>query len=498
MFRNIRKFSNLLSKIAPATAVVFMAACSVGPNYKRPVVNVPTAYRSPSEPDPALPPPLLAATATPAPVPAAATTANTNASTVTSIGEEKWWDVFQDEQLQGLIRTALKNNYDVRIAATRVLQAQAQLGITRADQFPTLTGGGNVSSVRNPTIGPIPAYEITLGEVTASASWNVDFWGRYRRATEAARATLLANEWAQRAVISTLVADVASSYFQLRQLDRQLEISKSTLASRQDSLNLTKTLEEHGINSLLDVRQSEQLVYTAGAEIPDLERQIEQQENAISILLGNDPGQIPRGLKLTEQPHSPEVPVGLPSALLERRPDIREAEQNLVAANAQIGVARAAYFPQISLTGSAGYESAKLTDLFQGPAGVWTLAGSLVQPIFEGGRLKSGVNLAEAQHEQLLLTYEQTIQGAFRDVSNALIAYQKYREFRIQEQQLVDSAQDAAHLSEIRFKAGTADYLEVLTNETNSFSAELNLAQAQGNELIALVQLYQALGGGWN
>ncbi|MGB2669028.1 MAG: efflux transporter outer membrane subunit [Candidatus Acidiferrum sp.] len=498
MFRNIRKFSNLLSKIAPATAVVFMAACSVGPNYKRPVVNVPTAYRSPSEPDPALPPPLLAATATPAPVPAAATTANTNASTVTSIGEEKWWDVFQDEQLQGLIRTALKNNYDVRIAATRVLQAQAQLGITRADQFPTLTGGGNVSSVRNPTIGPIPAYEITLGEVTASASWNVDFWGRYRRATEAARATLLANEWAQRAVISTLVADVASSYFQLRQLDRQLEISKSTLASRQDSLNLTKTLEEHGINSLLDVRQSEQLVYTAGAEIPDLERQIEQQENAISILLGNNPGQIPRGLKLTEQPHSPEVPVGLPSALLERRPDIREAEQNLVAANAQIGVARAAYFPQISLTGSAGYESAKLTDLFQGPAGVWTLAGSLVQPIFEGGRLKSGVNLAEAQHEQLLLTYEQTIQGAFRDVSNALIAYQKYREFRIQEQQLVDSAQDAAHLSEIRFKAGTADYLEVLTNETNSFSAELNLAQAQGNELIALVQLYQALGGGWN
>jgi outer membrane protein, multidrug efflux system len=498
MFRNIRKFSHLLSKIAPVTTVVvFMAACTVGPNYKRPAVNVPTAYRGPGEPDPTLPQPQPAA-ATPAPPPAAATTANTNASTVTSIGDEKWWDVFQDKELQDLIRTALKNNYDVRIAATRVLQAQAQLGITRADQFPTLTGGGNISSVRNPTIGPIPAYEITLGEVAASASWNVDFWGRYRRATEAARATLLANEWAQRAVIATLVANVASSYFQLRQLDRQLEISKSTLASRADSLNLTKTLEEHGISTLLDVRQSEQLVYTAGAEIPDLERQIQQQENAISILLGNNPGQIPRGLKLTEQPHSPEVPVGLPSALLERRPDIREAEQNLVAANAQIGVARAAYFPQISLTGSAGYESAKLTDLFQGPAGVWTLAGSLVQPIFEGGRLKSGVNLAEAQHEQLLLTYQQTIQGAFRDVSNALIAYQKYREFRIQEQQLVDSAQDAAHLSEIRFKAGTADYLEVLTNETNSFSAELNLAQAEGNELIALVELYQALGGGWN
>ena len=296
MFRNIRKFSNLLSKIGPVTAVVFMAACSVGPNYKRPAVNVPTAYRGPSEPDPTLPQP-QPATVPPAAAPAAPATTNTNASTVTSIGDEKWWDVFQDKELQDLIRTALKNNYDVRIAATRVLQAQAQLGITRADQFPTLTGGGNVTSVRNPTIGPIPSYEITLGEVAASATWNVDFWGRYRRATEGARATLLANEWAQRAVISTLVADVASSYFQLRQLDRQLEISKSTLASREDSLNLTKTLEEHGINSLLDVRQSEQLVYTAGAEIPDLERQIQQQENAISILLGNNPGQIPAWLE---------------------------------------------------------------------------------------------------------------------------------------------------------------------------------------------------------
>jgi len=269
------------------------------------------------------------------------------------------------------------------------------------------------------------------------------------------------------------------------------------LSSRQDSLELTKTLEQHGINTLLDVRQSEQLVYTAASEVPDLERQIAQQENAISILLGNNPGDIPRGLKLTEQPHAPEVPLGLPSALLERRPDIREAEQNLIAANAQIGVARSAYFPQISLTANAGFESAALTNLFTGPAGVWTIAGTLTQPIFEGGRLKSGVRLAEAQHEQLLLTYQQAIQGAFRDVSNALVAYRKNREFRIQQQNLVESARDAARLSELRFKAGSTDYLEVLTNETNSFSAELALAQAQGNELNALVQLYQALGGGW-
>ncbi len=248
---------------------------------------------------------------------------------------------------------------------------------------------------------------------------------------------------------------------------------------------------------MLDVRQSEQLLYTAATEIPDFERQIAQQENAISILLGNNPGDVPRGLKLTEQPHAPQVPVGLPSSLLERRPDIRAAEANLIAANAQIGVARAAYFPQVSLTGIAGYESPALTGLFTGPAGVWNLAASLTQPIFEGGRLKSNVRLTEAERDQMVLTYQQTIQGAFRDVSNALVGYRKEQEFTAQQRSLFESAQDAARLSEVRFKAGTTDYLEALTNETNSLSAELGLAQAQGNQLIALVQLYQALGGGW-
>jgi multidrug efflux system outer membrane protein len=471
--------------LSSAVAIIFLASCSVGPNYKRPSADVPAMYRG--------------ATAAPTIDSSANPPANGGATNnpVASLGDEKWWEVFQDQELQNLIRTALKNNYDVRIAATRVFQARAQLGITRADQLPSLGVGGNITSIRNPTIGPIPSYELTNGQLTANAAWNLDFWGKYRRATEAARANLLANEWAQKAVMATLVADLASSYFQLRQLDLELEISKRTLNSRQDSLDLTKTLEQHGINSLLDVRQSEQLVYTAAAEVPDLERQIAQQENAISILLGKNPDDVPRGLKLTDEPHSPEVPVGLPSALLERRPDVREAEANLIAANAQIGVARAAYFPQISLTATAGYESSALTNLFSGPAGIWNMVGSFTQPIFEGGRLKSNVQLAEAQRDQLLLTYQQTIQGAFRDVSNALVAYRKYREFRIQQEHLVDSAQDAAHLSETRFKAGTADYLEVLTNETNSFSAELNLAQAQGNELTALVQLYQALGGGW-
>ena len=395
-----------------------------------------------------------------------------------------------------LIRTALKNNYDVRIAATRVLEAQAQLGITRADQLPTLSGGGNITSQQSPKLGPIPSYELTQGQVTASAAWDLDFWGKYRRATEAARANLLANEWAQKEVMATLVANVATAYFQLRQLDLELEISQRTLNSRKESLQLTQTLEQHGINSLLDVRQSEQLVYTAATEIPDLERQVAQQENAISILLGKNPGDIPRGLKLTEQPHAPEVPAGLPSALLERRPDIREAEAESGCRQRADRRRRAAYFPEISLTATAGYESPSLTNLFTGPAGLWNMAASLTQPIFEGGRLKNNVRLAQAQREQMVLTYQQTIQGAFRDVSNALIAYRKDQELRIQQQHLYESAQDAAQLSQVRFKAGTTDYLEVLTNETNAFSAELGLAQAQGNELIALVQLYQVFGRG--
>ena len=469
-------------------AMTGLVGCTVGPNYKRPAVDVPGTYRG--APTEALASPdskSEQAKAVP-PKPEAP---------VQSLGDEKWWDVFQDPELQGLIRTALKKNYDVRIAAARVLEARAQLGITRADQLPSLSAGGNVVSQQNPKLGPIPSYELTQGEVAASAAWNIDFWGKYRRATQAARANLLANEWTQKEVIATLVATLATFYFQLRQLDLELEIAKRTLSSRTDSLQLTQTLEQHGISSMLDVRQSEQLVYTAGTEVPDLERQIALQENAISILLGNNPGDVPRGLKLTEQPHAPEVPAGLPSMLLERRPDVREAEQNLIAANAQIGVARAAYFPQISLTGTAGYESPALTNLFTGPAGLWNLAASLTQPIFEGGRLKSNVRLTEAQREQTALSYQQTIQGAFRDVSNALVAYRKDREFRIQQERLLESAQDAAHLSEVRFKAGTTDYLEVLTNETNSFTAELGLAQAQGNELIALVQVYQALGGGW-
>jgi multidrug efflux system outer membrane protein len=414
-----------------------------------------------------------------------------------SYGDQKWWDVFQDKQLQDLIRTALQQNYDVRIAATRILQAQAQLGITRADQFPTISGGASALNERNPKTKLFRQYETSANQVDLSLAWELDFWGKYRRATESARATLFANQWAREAVVSTLVSDVATAYFQLRSLDLQLDISRRTLASRQDSLQLTQTLANGGATSLLDVRQAEQLVDTAAETIPDLERRIEQQENFLSTLLGNNPGPITRGMKLTDQPHAPDVPAGLPSTLLERRPDIREAEAELIAANAQIGVAKAAYFPQINLTADAGYQSSALTSLFTGPAGLWNFGGSLVQPIFTGGRIRSNVKFTEARQQEALLIYQQTIQQAFRGVSDSLVEYHKDREFRQYQQQLALSAQDAAHLSEMRYRGGASSYLEVLTNETNYFDAELGLAQAQLNELVGLVLIYRNLGGGW-
>jgi multidrug efflux system outer membrane protein len=454
------------------SAALLLSGCTVGPNYKRPVVAVPPTYRG-AVPD---------------------ETAQTDTAT---LGDQKWRDIFQDEQLRALIRIALQQNCDVRIAASRVLEANAQLGITRADQFPTLSAGAGIGDVRTAQAKFLPKFETSIGQVNLSAAWELDFWGKFRRATEAARANLLASKWARQEVVSTLVANVADAYFQLRALDLQLEISKRTLDSRQESLHLTRILANGGATSLLDVRQAEQLVFTAGAEIPALEQQIEQQENFLSILLGQNPGDIPRGQTLTEQRQPPQVPPGLPSSLLERRPDIRQAEEQLVAANAEIGVARAAYFPDISLSGSGGFQSSALTNLFSGPAGAWSFGASLAQPIFTGGRLRSGVRLAEAQQQTATLFYQQSIQEAFRSVSDALVAYRKTREFRAQQELLFESAKDAARLSQMRYTGGATGYLEVLTNETNAFSAELGLVQARLNELLALVQLYEALGGGW-
>jgi multidrug efflux system outer membrane protein len=461
-----------MRRLATLLILAFACACAVGPNYRKPAVNVPPSYRGVT--------PEEAAT-----------------GEARSLADEKWWEVFPDEQLRELVKTALQQNYDVRIAAARILEAHAQLGITRADQFPNIAGSAGATNQRNPRSKFLPAFETSTDQVGGSFAWELDFWGKYRRATEAARAELMATEWARREVISALIADVASAYFQLRALDLQLEISQRTLTSRRDSMRLTSLLAQGGSTSMLDVRQAEQLVFTAASEVPSLEQRIEQEENFISTLLGNNPAPVPRGRKLTEQEHPPTVPAGIPSSLLERRPDIRQAEEQLISANAQIGIARAAYFPQVSLTATAGYQSSALTGLFSGPAGLWNFGGSLIQPIFTAGKLRSNVRLTQAQQQEFLLRYQQTIQGAFHEVSDALVAYRRTQEFRQQQELLVASAQDATRLSHMRYSGGVASYLEVLTNDTNYFSAELGLVQAQLNELLALVELYKALGGGW-
>jgi multidrug efflux system outer membrane protein len=460
-----------MKKLAFSLVLLLLAGCTVGPNYKRPAVNVPTDYRG------AIP---------------------NQAANLPSLGNEKWWDVYQDPELTRQIRTALRQNYDVRIAATRVLEAQAQLGIVRANQFPSASVGGDIFSQQNAKVSNLfPAYEVNAGQLNLSVIWNLDFWGKYRRQTEAARAQMLASEWGQQAVISSLVANVATAYFQLRALDSELEIAKRTLGSRQQSLHLTQVLETHGSASDLDVSQSEQLVYTASETIPDLEREIQQQENLLSILLGENPRSIPRGQTLKEQPVPDSVPTGLPSELLERRPDVREAEANMMAANAQIGVSKAAFFPSIALTGTGGLESNKLSQFISAPSEAWLGALSVAQPVFEAGALRSQLKLSRAQYQEAVLAYQQTMQKALEQVSNSLVGYQKYRDFRGQQELLTQAAQRTDDLSLVLYKQGGASYLQVLTSETDYFSAELNLVQAQLNERLALVQVYESLGGGW-
>src|ERR1700678_4087205 len=463
--------NNKVALLGVVAVLILESGYMMGPKYKRPAVDVPQEYRAP---------------------------APQQAAQASSLGNEQWWQVYQDPVLTQLIHTAIAQNYDVRIAAARVLEAQAQVGITRANQLPSASVGADVFSEQNPKITHLfPAYQVNGGELNLSVIWNLDFWGKYRRQTEAARAQLRATEGGQRAVISSLVANVATAYFQLRALDSQLEISKSTLGSRQQSLQLTQTLESHGGASGLDVSQAQQLVYTASETIPDLERQIQQQENVLSVLLGENPQSIPRGRALTEQPDPQNVPAARPAELVERRPDVRQVEENMVAANAQIGVAKAAFFPSLSLTGLGGLESNALHQFITQPSETWYAAFNVSQPVFEGGALRSQLRLARANWQEATLTYKQTVQNALEQVSNSLVASQKNREFREQQELLTQAAQQTDQLSEVLYKNGGASYLQVLTSETNYFSAELNLVQAQLNERLALVQLYQSLGGGW-
>ncbi len=450
-------------------AALLTQGCLRGPNYRRPKIDVPPAYRGPDD---------------------------SAASAPESLGNAAWWTVFQDPALQKLVRFALEHNFDLRIAATRVLQAREAVVIARSYQYPTVAGGVIVAGTRTP--GSSGYTYNNIPEVGFSGSWELDFWGKYRRLSEAARADLTATEWFQRAVVNGLISNVAAAYFDLRTLDLQLEVSKRTLASRQDSLRLIRTLVDGGAAPLSDQRQAEQLVETAAAAVPNLERQIQQQENAINAMLGRNPGApIERGLGVSEQPLPTAPPPGIPSTLLERRPDIGEAEQSLVAANARIGVARAAYFPTISLTGIGGVASTALTTLFRGASRAWSYNASAMEPLFNKGRVDANVRLAEARREQALLVYQQTIQEAFRDVSDSLIGYEKLREYRGHQQKLLAASQDAANLARQRYQSGAASYLEVLTNETNAYSAELGLSAAVLGERLALVRLYNALGGGW-
>jgi multidrug efflux system outer membrane protein len=454
------------------------AGCTVGRNYKRPTIAVPVSFRAP---DP-LPP-----------------------SQAAAIADLKWFEVFKDEKLQELIRTALEHNYDLRDAVARVEEARASLGITRSNQFPSFGAGGSVEINRLSRDGatPVPAALLpsqnrNFGSAALQLlSFEIDIWGRLRRATEAARASLLSAEENRQAVVTTLVSDVATAYLTLRELDYTLDISRHTLQTREESLKLTKSRQTGGVSTLLDLRQAEQLVYTAEQTIPGIQQEIEQRENQISLLLGGNPGSVPRGRSLTEQSFPPEVPAGLPSALLERRPDVRAAEQDLIAANAEIGVARAAYFPQLSLSGALGGTSSQLSSLFSGPHSTWNLAPQVTQPIFTAGRIKSNVRLAQAERDRALIRYEKTIQTAFTEVSDALIAHQRVRESREKQEALALSLDDRLRLAYLRYRGGVDTQLNALDADRDLFQAELDLARIRLEEVLTVVELYKALGGGW-
>ncbi len=456
-----------------------LAGCNIGPKYKRPVYQAAPTFRGADE--------------------AAVTSDAQN-----SLGDEQWAQIFREPELQALIRTALANNYDIHIAAQRVLEQEAQIQITRSQEFPTVSvGGTGIGASFNPsTLGSGNGSNgisspLSFGSFNLSAAWNPDFWGLYRKQTQVARAQLLAQTWAQRAVRLSLVQNVVTTYLQLRALDRQLEITKQTLKARRNSVQLTQTLADGGAAPLSDLREAEQLLYTATSRIPQIEQQIQQQENAMNLLLGGNPGPVVRPNASALTPPPQDLPTGLPTQLLERRPDIQQAEAALIAANAQIGVARAQFFPQLSISASGGVGGDSLSSIFSPDGKTIYGLGSLAQPLFEGGRLRGQLNVAKETQKEDAFAYQKTIATALHDVSNALIALNKQRAYREQQEKLVAAAQDSTRLARLRYQGGATAYLEVLTTDTSLFTAQLNLVSAQQGEALTLVQLYSALGGGW-
>ncbi len=461
--------------LAAGLTSIFLAGCNVGPKYVRPQITAPPVYRGADD----------ASVSSDALQP--------------SLGDQQWSEVFHEPELQALIRTALANNLDLRIAAERVLEASAQVRITRSQEFPQISVGGTGIGASFPSgeFGNTISSPLSQGSLNLSATWTPDFWGLYRKQTEAARDQMLSQEWAQRAVRLSLVEQVATTYIQLRALDRQLEIAQEAAKVRRDSVGLTTRLEQGGDAPLSDVREAEQELYTATSQIPMLQQQIQQSENAMRLLLGQDPGPIAHTDPSVLTPAPANLPAGLPSQLLERRPDIQQAEAQLKAANAQVGVARAQLFPQLSISASGGVSGDSLSQLFSTDSGLVYGIGSLTQPIFEGGKLRGQLQLSKEQKEEMVLSYRKSILGAFRDVSNALIAVNKQRSTREEQEKLVAAADDSARLARIRYQGGATSYLEVLTNDSNLLTAQLNLVSAQQNEKLSLVQLYSALGGGW-
>ncbi|HET6978908.1 MAG TPA: efflux transporter outer membrane subunit [Pyrinomonadaceae bacterium] len=465
-----------MKRLLPALLLTCVTGTGVvAQKYQRPQVQTPSTFRS-----------------DPSPQPDPQTLANL-----------KWFELFKDEKLQQLIHEALAHNYDLREAVARIDAARANLGIIRSEQFPTIVASTDVTNQRQSRSSAFDLPEPikrdrSFGSVLLNLlTFELDIWGRLRKQTAAARLDLLATEEARKAVITTLVSDVATAYFGLRELDFELDISRRTLTSREESLRLIQLRQQRGVATMLEVRQAEELVYDAREVIPALEQGIQQTENFLSFLTGRNPSAIERGVSLTDQQMPPTVPAGLPSDLIERRPDIRAAENSLMAANARIGVAKAEYFPRISLTSFLGYESGQLTSLFSGSRNVWTLAGQATQPIFTGGRLKSNVRFTQAQRDFLLVDYQQTIQAAFREVSDSLVAYQKVKEVRTQRGLLVETLRDRSRLSYLRYTGGVATLLDALDADRELFEAERSLALARRDELLTVVQLYKALGGGW-
>jgi multidrug efflux system outer membrane protein len=450
-------------------ALLALGGCLLGPNYERPAVDAPPAFRF----------------------------AESDAKDLVNTA---WWEQFQDPALNALIATALADNKDVKIAAARVEQFLGQFATTRSQLFPQVAAGFDAQRERVPLgttqlppgVGPV----FNQFQATLSASWEIDFFGKLRRQTEAARANLLASEEGRRATILTLVASVASSYVNLLSLDRQLDIAKSTAASRAASVNVFQLRFSGGEVSQMELAQSQSEYQASLATIPQIELQIAQQEDALSILLGHNPQAIVRDRELDDLA-MPAVPAGLPSELLERRPDLRQAEQDLIAANALIGAARALYFPSISLTGLFGSASGQFSSLFTGPARVWSYAGAVTLPIFTAGGISGQVKQAEAQQQQALFQYQKAIQVAFQEVADALVSLQKTREQLVVQGHQVDALRTYSRLARLRYEGGYTSYIEVLDAERSLFNAQLGYAQTQGTVFTSAVSLYKAMGGGW-